>query len=256
MHKTSGLAWRYLCRFDRFASLFPFFGWRDQGMGPGFVSSPAPPYWTGFDVVNLIGYAPLGFLLTLGLAAHGLDALWAVALATLAVSLLSLLHGFLQICLPWRVPSIWTWAQCCGHLAGRRWRRYLERLGAHRPLERLPGPLVCADARGAHGAAGAVAAGVAVPRRRCFVWLGQVLERLEAAFMNRPAGPFMDWMPCAGPCWSRCRPAVELAVRDAGLAGAQPAGRVRHPPCGAAGGVATGVLVIGVAVTAALSAAR
>lgn len=53
-----------------FASLFPFDGWRAQGIDPWvFLASPIPPpYWTGFDVTsNLVGYAPLGFLLALAL---------------------------------------------------------------------------------------------------------------------------------------------------------------------------------------------
>ncbi|MFX7724223.1 VanZ family protein, partial [Acinetobacter baumannii] len=53
---------------------------------------------------NLIGYAPLGFLLALALLRTG----WtrgAVWWATLAGSLLSLAMEFLQIYLPRRVPS-------------------------------------------------------------------------------------------------------------------------------------------------------
>lgn len=47
-----------------FASLFPFDGWRAQGIDPRvflFAKIP-PPYWTWFDVnTNIAGYAPLGF---------------------------------------------------------------------------------------------------------------------------------------------------------------------------------------------------
>ena len=46
-----------------FASLFPFDGWRAQGIDPSvflFARIP-PPYWTWFDVnINIVGYAPLG----------------------------------------------------------------------------------------------------------------------------------------------------------------------------------------------------
>ena len=50
-----------------YASLYPFAQWRDQDISPfRFLSAPLPQYWTGFDVAaNLLGYAPLGFLLAL-----------------------------------------------------------------------------------------------------------------------------------------------------------------------------------------------
>ena len=50
-----------------YASLFPFTGWRDQGIVPwAYLRAPWPRYWTGFDLaVNVVGYAPMGLLLTL-----------------------------------------------------------------------------------------------------------------------------------------------------------------------------------------------
>ena len=75
MHKTS--AWPLAAIYAVlivFASLFPFSGWRAQGLEPWmFLAAPLPPpYWTGFDVTsNLIGYAPLGFLLALALLRTG-----------------------------------------------------------------------------------------------------------------------------------------------------------------------------------------
>ena len=50
-----------------YASLYPFTDWRNQGISPlTYLTAPLPKYWTGFDVAaNLLGYAPLGFLLTL-----------------------------------------------------------------------------------------------------------------------------------------------------------------------------------------------
>jgi VanZ family protein len=91
-----------------YASLYPFTNWRDQGLSPfAFLSEPLPRYWTGFDVgINLLGYAPLGFLLALaalrsrsGRAAH------AVSLAACVGALLSLSMETLQSYLPSRVPS-------------------------------------------------------------------------------------------------------------------------------------------------------
>ena len=51
-----------------YASLYPFAEWRDQGIAPWtFLAAPLPRYWTGFDVgINMLGYAPLGGLLALG----------------------------------------------------------------------------------------------------------------------------------------------------------------------------------------------
>ena len=53
-----------------YASLYPFTGWRDQGIAPwAFLASPWPKYWTGFDIAaNVCGYIPLGFLLALAFA--------------------------------------------------------------------------------------------------------------------------------------------------------------------------------------------
>jgi len=70
------LAWPFALGYVAlvvYASLFPFSGWRDQGIAPwSFLLAPWPRYWTGFDVVsNLLGYVPLGLLLTLALARSG-----------------------------------------------------------------------------------------------------------------------------------------------------------------------------------------
>ena len=90
MHKTS--AWPLALIYTAlivFASLFPFDGWRAQGIDPlvFLLARLPPPYWTGFDVVtNAAGYAPLGFLLVLGMLRSGwgrgavLLALWPMAL--------------------------------------------------------------------------------------------------------------------------------------------------------------------------------
>jgi len=51
-----------------YASLYPFQDWRNQDLNPwDFFLAGWPHYWSGFDVVaNILGYAPLGFFLTLG----------------------------------------------------------------------------------------------------------------------------------------------------------------------------------------------
>ena len=52
------------------ATLYPWSGWRDRGIGPfGYLLEPWPSYFPGFDVVvNVLGYVPLGLLA--GLALH------------------------------------------------------------------------------------------------------------------------------------------------------------------------------------------
>ena len=56
MHKTS--AWPLSQAYAAliiYASLYPFSGWRDQGIAPWeFLWSPLPKYWTGFDRTNPI----------------------------------------------------------------------------------------------------------------------------------------------------------------------------------------------------------
>src|SRR5690606_21555671 len=69
-----------------FASLFPFEGWRVQGVDPWvfLTAQLPPPYWTWFDVnTNIAGYVPLGVLLALGMLRDGRRARWAVPLAAL-----------------------------------------------------------------------------------------------------------------------------------------------------------------------------
>ena len=85
------LSWLY-AGLIVYASLYPFEGWRVQGIAPwSFLLAPLPRYWTGFDVVsNVLGYAPLGFLCAL--AVHRTRARapavgWATLLAALPFAL-------------------------------------------------------------------------------------------------------------------------------------------------------------------------
>ena len=89
-----------------YASLYPFSDWRYQGIVPWtFLGAALPKYWTGFDVaINVIGYAPLGFLLALSALRMGRGRL-AVVSATLLAGLLSFSMESLQSYLPARVPS-------------------------------------------------------------------------------------------------------------------------------------------------------
>lgn len=89
-----------------YASLYPFEGWRSQGVTPwAYLRAPWPQYWTAFDAwTNLVGYLPLGLLLALAVARSGWPrAAWVVGV--LGPALLSLLMEAVQGYLPARVPS-------------------------------------------------------------------------------------------------------------------------------------------------------
>ena len=108
-HKTS--AWPLALIYAVlvvYASLYPFDGWRNQGIAPwAFLASPLPKYWTGFDVAaNVAGYVPLGVLLALSAMRRGGGTqVRAVLLATSAALALSLAMETLQSYLPVRVAS-------------------------------------------------------------------------------------------------------------------------------------------------------
>lgn len=180
-----------------YASLYPFAGWRAQGIAPwSFLLAPLPRYWTGFDVVsNVLGYAPLGFLACM--AVHRLRPRWpAVMAVTLLALLLSLTLESLQMFLPMRVPSnvdlglnalgAWLGALLARGLAAwglvDRWSRWSDRWfvpdksGAMVLLTLWPVALLFP---------------VAVP-----FGLGQVFERLESAVANALEDtPWIDWLP-------------------------------------------------------------
>ena len=201
MHKTS--AWPLALTYTAlivFASLFPFDGWREQGIDPlvFLLARIPPPYWTGFDVVtNLVGYAPLGFLLVLGLLRSGWrHVLWAVALATLVGTLLSLCMEFLQIYLPRRVPSNLDLAlNALGTLAGALSAALLERLGALDRWSDVRARWFVSDASGGMVLLALWPLALLFPAAVPF-GLGQVLERLEAALIDLLADtPFLEWLP-------------------------------------------------------------
>jgi VanZ family protein len=110
-----------------YASLHPFFGWRDSGAPvTDFLYAAWPRYWTGFDLfTNVLAYLPLGFIwVPTLLPRHGT---WlAVVLAGLLGACLSLSLETLQNFLPSRVPSNIDLAcnslgALLGALAGARW---------------------------------------------------------------------------------------------------------------------------------------
>ncbi len=197
-HKTVAwpLALAVVCLII-YASLYPFTDWRNQGISPlRFLSAPLPKYWTGFDVgVNLLGYAPLGFLLVLS-ALHSRRVSWPVTVAVLSSGLLSLMMEALQSYLPMRVSSNVDLAlNTLGALLGACVAWGLVRAGLMARWSDLRARWFAADARGALVLLllwpPALLFPASVP-----LGLGQVFERLESALAEALADtPFLEWMP-------------------------------------------------------------
>lgn len=204
IHKTSAwpLAQAYAALIV-YASLYPFSGWRDQGIAPwAFLASPWPKYWTGFDLAsNLVGYAPLGFLLALSFLRRGKKVAGsgnraAIIIATLVGALLSLAMESLQNYLPSRVASNVDFGlNAFGSLLGAVTAGGLELGGAIDRWSRFRVTWFVEESRGALVLLAlwpfALLFPAAVP-----LGLGQVFERLETALAEWLAEtPFLQWLP-------------------------------------------------------------
>jgi VanZ family protein len=198
MHKTSAtpLAWVYVGLIF-YASLYPFTGWRYQGIVPwAFFGSAFPKYWTGFDVVsNVLGYMPLGFLLVLAALRTGRTR-FAIGLATLLAGLLSLTMESLQSYLPARVPSNVDLAlNVLGAWGGAVLAWALEKLGVIDRWSRFRARWFVAEARGGLVLLALWPLALLFPANVPF-GLGQVMERLELALADvLQETPFLDWLP-------------------------------------------------------------
>lgn len=180
-----------------YASLYPFEGWRIQGIAPwSFLFAPLPRYWTGFDVLaNALGYAPLGFLGAV--AVLRLRPRWPPVLTVTALALaLSLLLESLQMFLPMRVPSNVDLAlNASGAWLGALAARVLAAWGLVAHWSRWRDRWFRADASGELALLAlwplALLFPVAVP-----FGLGQVFERLETAASRMLAQtPWQEWLP-------------------------------------------------------------
>lgn len=221
-HKTSAwpLAGAYAALVV-YASLYPFSGWRDQGIAPwAFLSSPWPKYWTGFDVAaNVVGYVPLGFLLALSFLRRGHLHLVptsngaAIAVATLAAGVLSFAMEAAQSFLPYRVPSnVDLGLNMAGALLGAVVAAVLELVGAIDRWSRFRHRWFVPEARGALVLLAlwpfALLFPAAVP-----LGVGQVLERLETFVAEwLQDTPFLEWLPMREVELQPLVPAAELLV--------------------------------------------
>ncbi|MEZ5607630.1 MAG: VanZ family protein [Burkholderiaceae bacterium] len=180
-----------------YASLFPFTGWRDQGIAPwAYLHAPWPRYWTKFDLaINLLGYLPMGFLLALAL--RRTCARWPAALlAGLATAALSFTLECLQSWLPLRVASnVDLGFNALGGLLGAVGAAALDRLGAIDRWQRMRSRWFARDARGALVLLALWPIGLLFPLPVAF-GMGQVYERSEDALGEWLQGtPFLDWLP-------------------------------------------------------------
>jgi VanZ family protein len=197
-HKTS--AWPLAAVYVGlivYASLYPFVGWRDQGVPAWlFLIAPLPKYWTAFDVVsNVLGYMPLGFFLTLG-ALRTAHLRWAVWLAVPVATVLSMTMETLQIYLPTRVPSNLDLAlNIVGGALGALSGWGLEKLGVLQRWNRFRADWFVSDTRGALVLLALWPVALLFPTAIPF-GLGQVMERLESSLADWLAdSPFLEWLP-------------------------------------------------------------
>ena len=198
VHRTTAwpLALATICLIV-YASLYPFSEWRNQGISPfDFLKAPLPRYWTGFDVAtNLLGYAPLGFLLALS-ALRSRRIGWAVSRAVVVAAALSLGMETLQGYLPSRIPSNVDLAlNASGAWLGACCAWALQRAGVIDQWSRFRARWFTTEARGALVLLAlwpvALLFPAAVP-----MGLGQVFERLETALADALANSlFLEWMP-------------------------------------------------------------
>ncbi|WP_084652112.1 VanZ family protein [Ottowia thiooxydans] len=195
-----------------YASLYPFSGWRDQGLSPwAFTAAPLPQYWTRFDIIaNVVGYVPMGFLLTLAL----LRAQWrwpAVVLGALVTALLSFTMESLQSYLPIRVASNLDFGlNTGGGVIGALAAYVLERLGAIERWRRFRALWFVQDSRGALILLALWPLGLLFPPPVAF-GLGQVYERLEDALAQLLEDtPFLEWLPLRELDLQPLLPGVEL----------------------------------------------
>jgi VanZ family protein len=220
MHKSA--AWPLAVMYAGlvvYASWYPFLDWRDQGVAPWeFLLAPPPRYWTGFDVgINILGYMPLGALITLGALRNGRSrhpVLWSV----LGAALLSLLMEAVQSYLPARVPSRedW-WLNTLGAALGSTATLLLEKVGGIARWSRFRSRWLVPNARGGLVLVLLWPAALLFPAP-VPLGLGQVWQRLELALAEGLAdSPYLGWLPVRQAPLSPLAPGLEVICVALGL---------------------------------------
>lgn len=161
-----------------------------------FLWAPFPQYWTVFDVVaNLLGYAPLGFLLALALLRSGwTSGAWPVAVGLPVM--LSLSVESLQNLLPMRVPSnVDLVLNALGAMTGAGLAWILVRLGGLRRWSTFRAAWFEPETHGSLVLLALWPIALLYPASVPF-GLGQVADRLEAGLVQFLADtPFLTWLP-------------------------------------------------------------
>lgn len=198
MHKST--AWPLAALYTAlviYASLFPFWEWRDQGVATWeYLLAPMPRYWTGFDVaINVIGYVPLGLLVVLGAMRSG----WrrpSVWWGPVGVMLLSMLMEGLQSYLPSRVPSREDFLlNALGGWGGAALAFFLERTGAIDQWNALRSRWFVPHSRGGIVLLCTWPVGLLFPSA-VPLGQGQVIERMQGLLQSVLEGSrFEAWMP-------------------------------------------------------------
>ena len=220
MHKSAAwpLAWLY-AGLVVYASCYPFADWRDQGIAPWeFLFAPMARYWTGFDVgINVVGYIPLGGLLTLGALRNRRSrhpVLWAVVFGTL----LSLTMEAMQSYLPSRVPSredflLNAWGTALGASAAL----LLEHLGAIDRWSQVRARWFVPHSRGGLVLLALWPAALLFPAP-VPLGLGQVMERLEQGVADGLQDtPYLHWLPTHANALTPLAPGTEMLCVALGL---------------------------------------
>lgn len=185
-----------------YASLFPFSGWRDQGLAPwSYLSAPWPRWWTGFDLgINVVGYLPLGFLLAVAVLrsrpAWRAGTAVAVAVGGLGGAALSFVMEALQSYLPARIPSnLDLGLNAAGALGGAAVAAALVRIGLISRWHSARGRWFVDESRGALVLLALWPPALLFPPAVPF-GLGQVFERLEESIaVWLTDTPFLEWLP-------------------------------------------------------------
>src|SRR3569832_237617 len=246
-----------------YASLYPFSGWRDQGIAPwAFLWCPWPKYWTAFDLVaNVLGYMPFGLLIALSFLRRGNPRFvlagnaTAVAIAAGSAALLSFSMESLQSYLPSRVASNLDLAlNAAGALGGALIAAALDMTGMVDRWNRVRGRWFVDEARGALVLLALWPFALLFPASVPF-GLGQVLERREAGLADWLADtPFLEWLPVRDVELQPLVPAAELMCVTLGALIPCLLGYSVIRSIGYRAAFAVGVISLGIAATA-LSAA-